>query len=557
MEPTAGQLYQLKHNHDNSLKEFPYIVRWKDHRCTRCGRCTAVCPVKAITPAVKVKRVVVSEGDTPTPVVSRRITQVVEQVTDMEHHCVGCAACSLVCPNDAIEPEWNPYNKFIFHKNKGGEGYKRGGRRNDPAISTLDRLKFTRISMLTDPALDAGRHEFRIRSYIGRILPPEELPIKIIDGKVDMDNDSAKFIPPVREIFPVMIGSMSIGALSPPMWEGLAMGVAYLNQVEGLPVVMCSGEGGMPPRLLRSKYLKYFIMQIASGYFGWDEIIHAIPHMKEDPAGIEIKYGQGAKPGDGGLLMAQKVMKLIASIRGVPQFVDLASPPTHQTKYSIEESVAKMIQSMSMAFGFRVPVYPKISGTKTAKAVLNNLARNPFASAMCIDGEDGGTGAAYNVSLDKMGHPIASNIRECYLDLVKQGKQNELPLIAAGGVGKKGNLAANAAGLIMLGASAVSVGKYIMQATAGCFGDEYNRCNLCNTGYCPRGITTQDPKLYRRLDSSLVAERLVEVFKTVDVELKKIFAPMGRSTELPIGMSDGLSIDDKAMAERLEISYAC
>jgi len=320
---------------------------------------------------------------------------------------------------------------------------------------------------------------------------------------------------------------------------------------------MCTGEGGVPPRLLKSRYLKYITLQIASGYFGWDEIIHAIPHMVEDPAAIEIKYGQGAKPGDGGLLMAQKVLKLIASIRGVPHFVDLASPPTHQTKYSIEEAVAKMIQSMSMAWGFRVPVYPKISGTKTARAVLNNLARNPYAAALSIDGEDGGTGAAYNVSLDKMGHPIASNIRECYLDLVKQGKQNELPLIAAGGVAKKGNLAANAAALIMLGASAVSVGKYIMQATANCFGDEYNRCNLCNTGKCPRGITTQDPKLYRRLDSDKVAERVVEVFKAADVELKKIFAPMGRSTELPIGMSDGLSIDDKAMADRLEISYAC
>lgn len=557
MEPAARQLYELRQNHKNSLKELPYIIRWKDHRCTRCGRCTAVCPVKAITPAVKIKRAVQSEGNLPLPIVTRRVTQVIEQVTDMDHCCVGCAVCSLVCPNDAIEPEWNPYNKFIFHKNKGGEGYKRGGRRNDPFIGTLDRLKFTRISMLTDPALDAGRHEFRIRTYLGRILPPDELPIKVVDGSIALDDETSRFVPPVREIFPIIIGSMSIGALSPPMWEGLAMGVSYLNEVEGMPVVMCSGEGGMPPRLLKSKYLKYFIMQIASGYFGWDEIIHAIPHMVEDPAAIEIKYGQGAKPGDGGLLMAQKVMKLIANIRGVPQFVDLASPPTHQTKYSIEESVAKMIQSMSMAFGFRVPVYPKISGTKTAKSVLNNLARNPFASGLCIDGEDGGTGAAYNVSLDKMGHPIASNIRECYLDLVKQGKQNELPLIAAGGIGKKGNLAANAAALIMLGASAVSVGKYIMQATAGCFGDEYNRCNLCNTGYCPRGITTQDPKLYRRLDSSLVAERLVEVFKTADVELKKIFAPMGRSTELPIGMSDGLSIDDKSMAERLEISYAC
>lgn len=354
-----------------------------------------------------------------------------------------------------------------------------------------------------------------------------------------------------------MIGSMSIGALSPYMWEGLAMGVAYLNEVEGIPVVMATGEGGVPPSLLKSRYLRYFILQIASGYFGWDEIIHALPDMVEDPAGIEIKYGQGAKPGDGGLLMAYKVLNLIAQIRGVPKFVDLASPPTHQTKYSIEESVAKMIQSMSMAWGFRVPVFPKISGTRTAQAVLNNLVRNPYAAALSIDGEDGGTGAAYNVSLDKMGHPIASNIRDCYLDLVEQGKQNELPLIAAGGVGKTGNLAANAAALIMLGASAVSIGKYIMQAAAGCLGDEYNRCNLCNTGRCPRGITTQNPKLYRRLDPEKVAERVVDVFKAANVELKKIFAPMGRSTQLPIGMSDGLSVANKEMADRLKISYAC
>lgn len=552
MEPAA----RLDNNHKLSVKEMPYIVRWRDDRCKRCGRCTAVCPVKAIEPTVKVIRKVTSDGPIPKPTATRQVIQIIEQVTDMERYCVGCATCALVCPNEAIEPEMNIQNKLLHYKNKGGDGYKRGGRRNDPSISTLDRLKFTRISMLTDPALDAGRHEFRVRTLLGRNLPPDALPLKTVDGRLVVDKREI-FIPPVREIYPIMIGSMSVGALSPPMWEGLAMGVAYLNEVEGLPVVMCSGEGGMPSRLLRSRYLKYFIIQIASGYFGWDEIVRSLPHMTEDPAAIEIKYGQGAKPGDGGLLMAAKVLKLISEIRGVPQRVDLASPPTHQTQYSIEEAVAKMIQSMSMAWGFRVPVFPKISGTKTSRAVLNNLARNPYAAALSIDGEDGGTGAAYNVSLDKMGHPIASNLRDCYLDLVKQGKHNELPLIASGGVGKKGNMAANAAALIMLGASAVSIGKYIMQSAADCFGDEYNRCNLCNVGKCPRGITTQDPKLYRRLDADKVAERVVEVFKAADVELKKILAPMGRSTELPIGMSDGLSIDDKAMAERLEINYAC
>jgi hypothetical protein len=79
----------------------------------------------------------------------------------------------------------------------------------------------------------------------------------------------------------------------------------------------------------QSRFLKYVILQIASGYFGWDEIIHAIPEMKEDPCAIEIKYGQGAKPGDGGLLMWYKVNKLIAAIRGVPrgQPAQSAHPP--------------------------------------------------------------------------------------------------------------------------------------------------------------------------------------------------------------------------------------
>jgi len=214
-----------------------------------------------------------------------------------------------------------------------------------------------------------------------------------------------------------------------------------------------------------------------------------------------------------------------------------------------------MIQSMYMAWGFRVPVYPKISATSTTLAVLNNLTRNPYAAGLSMDGEDGGTGAAYNVSMDHMGHPIASNLRDAYLNLVKLGKQNEIPLFAAGGVGKNGNLAANAAALIMLGASGVQVGKYIMQSAAGCLGSETDRCNICNIGLCPKGITSQDPRLYRRLDPEKVAENLVNLYLSFDTELKKIVAPLGRSTSLPIGMSDALGIDDRNAAERLQIKY--
>jgi glutamate synthase (NADPH/NADH) large chain len=122
-------------------------------------------------------------------------------------------------------------------------------------------------------------------------------------------------------------------------------------------------------------------------------------------------------------------------------------------------------------------------------------------------------------------------------------------------VGKNGNLAANAAALIMLGASGVQAGKYIMQAAAGCLGSEADRCNICNIGLCPKGITSQDPRLYRRLDPEKVAERLVDVVVSFDTELKKIVAPLGRSTSLPIGMSDALGISDRDAADRLGIRY--
>ncbi|HPK53005.1 MAG TPA: glutamate synthase-related protein [Smithellaceae bacterium] len=530
-----------------SSKDLPWQILWDKEKCTLCGKCTAICPVRAIELGVHRKRLVqVPVGLEEKPANLFKVYYGITQRTEAAYACVGCGMCTMVCPNGAVLPvHSDEIDKLRFHVNTGGEPRRRGGRRNSPD-SVLDKIKFVRISMLTDPALDAGRHEFELRTLLGRVLPPEEM---IRAGKEN------GWIPPVREIYPLIIGSMSFGALSPNMWEGLQMGISYLNEELGMPVRICTGEGGCPPRLLKSRFLKYVILQIASGYFGWDEIIHALPQMKEDPCAIEIKYGQGAKPGDGGLLMWYKVNKLIAAIRGVPQGVSLPSPPTHQTKYSIEEAVAKMIQSMAMAWGFRVPVYPKISATSTALAVLNNLTRNPYAGGLAIDGEDGGTGAAYNVSMDHMGHPIASNLRDAYLNLVKVGKQNEIPLFAGGGIGKNGNLAANAAALIMLGASGVQTGKYIMQAAAGCLGSETDRCNICNIGLCPKGITSQDPRLDRRLDPEQIARRIVDVFTSFNTEFKKIVAPLGRSTSLPIGMADALGIADAHAAERLKIKY--
>jgi glutamate synthase (NADPH/NADH) large chain len=406
---------------------------------------------------------------------------------------------------------------------------------------------------MTDPSLDASRHTFDMLAPFGRVLPAEELPFMLENGRLKIDSGA---LPPMNWIYPVIIGDMSIGALSWRMWEAMAIATAYLNEECGLPVRMCSGEGGVPIRLLKSRFLKYTILQIASGHFGWNRIINSMPYMQELPGGILIKIGQGAKPGDGGLLQAKKVASHIQEIRGVPK-TDLLSPPNHQGLYSIEESVQKMFLTFNSAFKFKVPVAIKVAASSTSVSVYNNLLRDPYniVGGFFLDGILGGTGAANEVSLDHTGHPIVSKLRDCYLAATHQGKQSQIPLWGAGGLGQTGNLAADAFKMIALGANGVFTGKLMLQI-AGCVGNDHGKCNACNTGLCPVGITTQNPTLVKRLDIDKVAENIVNYFLSVDSELKKLLAPIGNSS-LPVGRSDCLISEDKAVADRLQIQYAC
>jgi len=541
--------------HDTTPNDLPWKIRYDASRCTLCGSCVAACSFRAIEVKIERRRMVFSEGDLPDPKSRFSAVPVIKQVNSLANHCRGCGICEKVCPNDAIAPVRNPDTRHpIVTRCAGGDTIKRGGRKNlTGSVRTLDQLRVGRISQMTDPSLDAQRHTFDMLAPFGRILPADKLPISVNnDGKLITSGHT----PPVSWIYPVIIGDMSIGALSWRMWEGIAMAVAYLNEECGLPVRMGTGEGGVPSRLLKSRYLKYMILQVASGHFGWNRIIKAMPEMIEDPAGIMIKIGQGAKPGDGGLLQAQKVAEHIMAIRGVPK-TDLLSPPNHQGLYSIEESVQKMFLSFNAAFKFRVPVAIKVAASSTSVSVFNNLVRDPYniVGGFFLDGIDGGTAAAHEVSLDHTGHPIVSKLRDCYLAAVSQGRQGQIPLWAAGGLGKTGDLAADAFKMMCLGASGVSTGKLILQM-AGCVGNDQGRCNACNTGLCPAGITSQSPALAHRLDPERVAENIVNYFLAMDQELKKLMAPIGNST-LPIGRSDALVSVDKAVADRLKIQYVC
>lgn len=533
-----------------AIDDLPWRIEYDSNRCVMCGKCTAACTFGAIK-ATTEQRIVRNSINLRT---KKELIPIIKQVTSHSTHCVGCGMCQRVCPNDAIHTTRDPAHRYqMKYRAAVGSSLKRGGRSNlHTEGRTLDKIKVGRISQMTDPALDAQRHTFNMLTPFGRILPPEKIPFNVQNGELILSEQ----MPPNRWIYPIMIGDMSIGALSWRMWEALAIATAYLNEKCGIPICMCTGEGGVPAKLLRSRYLKYMVLQIASGHFGWNRIIEEMPNMIEDPAGIIIKIGQGAKPGDGGLLPAIKVSEHIQEIRGVPK-AELSSPPNHQGLYSIEESVQKMFLSLNTAFKFKVPVAIKVSASVTSVSVYNNLLRDPYniVGGFFLDGIAGGTGAAHEISLNHTGRPIVSSVRDCYMAAVHQGKQGQIPLWAGGGMAATGNLAADAFKTICLGANGVFTGRLLLQL-AGCVGDDYEKCNSCNTGLCPSGITTQNKILVDRLDIDKVAENIVNYFLATDQELKKLMAPIGNSS-LPVGRSDALITVDKHIADRLKILYAC
>ena len=298
---------------------------------------------------------------------------------------------------------------------------------------------------------------------------------------------------------PIIIGAMSFGAVSREAKIALAKASTLAGTIEN------TGEGGMLPE--EREFSKYLIIQYSTGRFGITEEI-----LKKADA-IEIKIGQGAKPGMGGLLPAEKVTEEIAKIRNVQIGKDIHSPAYHPDIKNIEDLRKKINWLRDLTGG--VPIIIKLAAGDVENDVKLAVKANP--DIIAIDGIEGGTGAAPEVMLDEVGIPTLAALVKVREVLDRIGAKQELWI--GGGLRKGGDFAK----ALALGADAVFVATSLLVAM-GC-----TYCRLCYLGKCPKGITTQDPNLRKNLNVEEAAQKVASYIKNCAEEIKMIAGACGEN----------------------------
>jgi glutamate synthase domain-containing protein 2 len=318
---------------------------------------------------------------------------------------------------------------------------------------------------------------------------------------------------PLKLKIPILIGAMSFGALSKEAKTALAKASTIAGTSEN------TGEGGVLPE--ERQYAKILTIQYSTGRFGITEEI-----LKKADA-IEIKIGQGAKPGQGGLLPADKVTEDIAKIRNVPMGKDVHSPPAHPDIFSIDDLKKKVKWLRELSGG--KPIIIKLGAGDVENDVKLALKAEP--DVIAVDGMEGGTGAAPRIMLDDFGIPALAA-------LVKAKKamgNSKQELIISGGLSK----GADVAKALALGADAVYMATPCLVAM-GCI-----YCKLCYKGMCPVGITTQNPELRAKLVIDDAAGKIANFLSACTEEVKMAAAACGKKNIHELRREDLLSIEPK------------
>jgi glutamate synthase domain-containing protein 2 len=318
----------------------------------------------------------------------------------------------------------------------------------------------------------------------------EEINSKTIIGKLSKK--------PIEIDVPIIIAAMSFGALSCEAKMALAKASKLVNTIAN------TGEGGMLEQERESA--KKLIIQYSTGRFGINEEI-----LKKADA-IEIKIGQGAKPGQGGMLLKEKITNKIAKIRGVGKDKDVHSPAYHLDINDIEELKEKVEWLRKISNG--VPIIIKLGAGDVEQDV--KLAVSAGCDIIAIDGMEGGTGAAPEVMLNDVGLPALAALARARKTLDEINAKQELWI--GGGLSK----GADFAKALAMGANAVFVGFPLLVAM-GCI-----YCKQCYLGKCPKGICTQDIELRYQFDVEENAANAANYIKNCNEEIKMIAGACGK-----------------------------
>jgi glutamate synthase domain-containing protein 2 len=305
----------------------------------------------------------------------------------------------------------------------------------------------------------------------------------------------------LRIPLPIYGGGMSFGSIS------LNFMLARARAAKRLGTYMSTGEGGYPDQLV--PYRDNVITQVATGMFGVrEETIQYAPI-------VEFKYAQGAKPGLGGHLLADKVTSEVAKMRESSLFTSLYSPFPFHSVYSVEDH--KKHVDWIKTVNPRALVSVKVS-TPTDVDMVAIGSYYAGANIIHIDGGYGGTGAAPEIAKKNIAMPVEYAIPKVHRYLLSEGVRDKVVLMASGGI----RTADDVAKTIALGADGAVV------ATAEAVAVGCTHCGNCERGRgCQVGITTTDPELSQFIDPEWGEARIVNLFEAWKKQLRSILAQFG------------------------------